>query len=263
MTQRMLKDMARGGLAVGHFVVEFATPGIGHLMKNAGCEFVLFDMEHSGFSVETVKSAVRYMEAAQLPMIVRSPSKSTDHIARVLDMGAEGIMVPMVNNAEEARAIVSAVKYAPEGSRGVGLGMAHDNYAAGAVLDKLAAANRRTTIFAQIETAAGAENADEIAATEGIDNLWVGHFDLSASLGIPGQFDHPDFKAAIANTIAAARRHGKSLGRLVPTVAEGVALHKEGFDLIAYSGDVWVFRDALAAAVDAIRQGAGAGGARG
>ena len=70
MTERPLKTLTEGGLSVGHFIVEFATPGIGHLMKNAGCDFVLFDMEHSGFSMETVKSAVRYMEAARLPMIV-------------------------------------------------------------------------------------------------------------------------------------------------------------------------------------------------
>jgi len=251
---RSLKALTRGGLSVGHFIVEFATPGIGHLMKNAGCDYVLFDMEHSGFSLETVKAAVRFMEAADLPMIVRPPSGNYHHIARVLDAGAEGVMVPMVNNAAEARAIVDAVKYAPDGNRGVALGIAHDGYRTGAVADTLAAANRRTTIFAQIETAAGAENAEEIAAVPGIDCLWVGHFDLSASLGVPGDFDHPSFKAAIERTIAAARKHGKATGRLVPTVASAVELHAAGFDMICYSGDVWVFREALTAAVAEIRQ---------
>lgn len=259
MAERSLKALTEGGLAVGHFIVEFATPGIGHLMKNAGCDFVLFDMEHSGFSVETVKSAIRYMEAADLPMIVRAPSKSYDHIARVLDMGAEGVMVPMVNDAAEARAIVDAVKYAPDGNRGVALGIAHDLYRGGPVLEKLAAANKRTTIFAQIETAAGAENADAIAAVPGIDCLWVGHFDLSASLGIPGEFDNPKFTDAIARTIAAARKHGKVVGRLVPNVETAVALHAEGFDLICYSGDVWMFAEALTNAVDTIRSRAGGG----
>ena len=259
MTERPLKTLTEGGLSVGHFIVEFATPGIGHLMKNAGCDFVLFDMEHSGFSMETVKSAVRYMEAARLPMIVRSPSKATSHIARVLDMGAEGVMVPMVNDADEARAIVDAVKYAPDGNRGVALGIAHDGYKGGAVLDKLAAANARTTVFAQIETAAGAENVDAIAAVPGIDCLWVGHFDLSASLGVPGEFGHPKFTDAIARTIAAGRKHGKAVGRLVPTVASALELHAEGFDMICYSGDVWMFGEALAKAVGEIREGAARG----
>ena len=80
----------------GHFIVEFATPGIGHILKSAGCDFVLFDLEHSGFGFETVKSAIRYFEAADLPAIVRVPSQDYHHIARAMDMGAEGLMLPMV-----------------------------------------------------------------------------------------------------------------------------------------------------------------------
>ena len=260
MGDRSLKAMTREQkLGVGHFIVEFATPGIGHLMKNAGCDFVLFDMEHSGFSLETVKAAVRYMEAADLPMIVRAPSKHYDHIARVLDMGAEGVMVPMVNSAEEARAIVDCVKYTPDGHRGVALGIAHDGYKGGAVLEQLAKANQRTTVFAQIETAEGVENVEEIAALPGIDCLWVGHFDLSASLGIPGEFENKTFTDAVDRTIAAAHANGKVAGRLVPTVETGVALHKIGFDLICYSGDVWMFGQALSAAVAGIREGAASG----
>src|SRR5262245_44766026 len=86
----------------GHFVVEFATPGIGHIRAGAGCEFVLFDTEHSGFSTDVVRSCVRYFEAAELPAIFRVPSKSYDHLARYADMGAEGLMVPLVDDAREA-----------------------------------------------------------------------------------------------------------------------------------------------------------------
>src|SRR5215471_7846858 len=104
MTRTSLKQMTRMPEAkLGHFIVEFATPGIGHILKQAGCDFALFDLEHSGFSFETVKSAVRYFEAAGLPMIVRVPSREYHHIARACDMGAEGIMLPMVGSAEEAR----------------------------------------------------------------------------------------------------------------------------------------------------------------
>ena len=167
MAAAELKDLAKTkNLKAGHFVVEFATPGIGHIMKSAGCDFVLFDMEHSGFGFETVKSAVRYMQAAELPMIVRVPSKEYHHIARACDMGAEGVMLPMVGTADEARHIVDCMKYHPEGKRGVALQVAHDDYRAGAVKDKLAAANRRTTLFAQIETADGVKNAEAIAAVD-------------------------------------------------------------------------------------------------
>jgi 2-keto-3-deoxy-L-rhamnonate aldolase RhmA len=98
MARHGLKEMARTKKAkLGHFIVEFATPGIGHILKAAGCDFALFDLEHSGFGFETVKSAMRYFEAAQLAAIVRVPSKEYHHIARACDMGAEGLM-PMVGS---------------------------------------------------------------------------------------------------------------------------------------------------------------------
>src|SRR5689334_14903367 len=128
MTDQGLRAMAATRTAkFGHFIVEFATPGIGHIVKSAGGDFVLFDLEHSGFSFETVKSAIRYFEAAGIAVICRVPSKNYDHIARACDMGAEGIMVPMVGSAEEARAILDCMKYHPEGKRGVALQVAHDN----------------------------------------------------------------------------------------------------------------------------------------
>src|SRR5262249_17741339 len=181
-----LKAMARTkAVKLGHFIVEFATPGIGHIVKSAGADFVLFDLEHSGFSFETVKCALRYFEAAGVAAIVRVPSKEYHHIARACDMGAEGIMVPMVGSAAEARAILDCMKYHPEGKRGVALQVAHDNYRPGPVAENLAAANRRTMLFCQIETAEGVRNVDAIAGLPGVDCLWVGHFDLSSSLGIP------------------------------------------------------------------------------
>lgn len=255
-----LKEMA-GTKApkFGHFVVEFATPGIGHILKSAGCDFVLFDLEHSGFHFETVKSVVRYFEAAQLPAIIRVPSRDYQHIARAMDMGAEGLMVPMVGTVAEAKDIVRSMKYHPAGGRGVALQVSHDRYRPGSVADKFAAANRRSTLFCQIETAEGVENADAMAAIDGVDALWVGHFDLSVSLGIPGQFEHPEFKRAIERTIAACRKHGKALGRLVPNVATGIELYGEGFDFICYSGDVWVLHNALAEAIGELREGTAAG----
>ena len=239
---------------LGHFLVEFCTPGIGHICKSAGCDFVLLDMEHSGFSYDTLKSMLRYMEAAEMPTIVRAPTRDYTFIARACDMGAEGVMLPMVADAAEAKRIVSYMKYPPVGIRGVALGVAHDRYRGGAVGDKLKHANKRTVFFAQIETQTGLDNVEEIAAVPGVDALWIGHFDLSASLGIPGQFDHKDFTDAIGTVIKACRKHGKSAGRLVPTVDEGVAFNHAGFDFICYSGDVWALHGAVQRAVNEIRE---------
>jgi 2-keto-3-deoxy-L-rhamnonate aldolase RhmA len=256
MAERSLKEMAgTRSPKFGHFIVEFATAGIGHILKSAGCDYVLFDLEHSGFHFETVKSALRYFEAADLPAIVRVPSKEYHHIARAMDMGAEGIMLPMVGNVDEVRHILNSMKYHPAGKRGVALQVAHDRYRPGAVSDKLSFANRHTTLFCQIETAEGVKNADAIAAIDGVDCLWVGHFDLSSSLGIPGEFGNKLFTDAITRVAKATQKHGKSYGRLVPNVEQGIEIYRLGFDFICYSGDVWVLHNALAEALDALRKG--------
>ena len=163
-------------------------------------------------------------------------------------------MVPMVSTAAEARHIVHSTKYTPQGARGVALQVAHDRYRPGAVTAKLADANHRSTLFCQIETAEGVENADAIAAVEGVDCLWIGHFDLSSSLGVPGQFQSKTFLDALDRVVRAARNHGKALGRLVPDVETGADYHRRGFSFICYSGDVWVLHDALAAAITRLRE---------
>jgi 2-keto-3-deoxy-L-rhamnonate aldolase RhmA len=251
-----LKSLCRDrAYKFGHFVVEFATPGIGHILKAAGCDFVLFDTEHSGFSTDVVKACVRYFEAAELPAIFRVPSKSYHHLARYADMGAQGIMVPLVNDAREAHELVSCVKYYPAGKRGVGIGLAHDNYTGGAVAEKLQHLNERNCLFVQIETAAGAENADAIAAVPGVDCLWIGHFDLSCSLGIPGEFTHPKFTAAVDRVTAAANRHGKALGRLVTDLDSGLDCAARGFDFLAWQGDVWALQAAVRKGIEDLKAG--------
>jgi len=253
-----LKSMTRSrDPKFGHYVGEFATPGIGHLLASAGCEFVFFDMEHSGIGIETLKEMVRCFEGAGIPMFVRSPSKDYDMIARICDAGAEGIMAPMVKDAAEAATIVQHMKYPPMGARGVALGIAHDNYSVDdiPVSDRLRGANDRTTFFALIETKEGAENANEIAATPGVDCLWVGHFDLSASLGIPGQFEHPDYRAALARIVEAAKTNGLSLGRLVGSAEEGHADLRQGFDFCCYGTDTMLYQRTLMAGLEKLRGG--------
>ena len=246
MALSTLKEMAATRRAkFGTLVIELASPGIGHIVKAAGAQFVFIDMEHSGFGFDTLKQLLRYMEAAGLPAVVRVPSRHYHHIARALDMGADGIMLPMVGTAEEAARIVAHAKYPPLGHRGVALGVAHDRYAPGAPRTKMRAANDRVALFLLVETREGIENVDEIAAVEGVDGLWIGHFDLSTSLGVPGQFDHPDLAAAVDRVRRACVRNRKSFGCLVMDVAGGTAAYHAGFDMICYSGDIWLLRESL------------------
>jgi 2-keto-3-deoxy-L-rhamnonate aldolase RhmA len=243
----------RPGLKAGTYLGELVTPGIGRIMRAAGCELVFVDMEHSGFSYETVKMLLRGIHDAGLASIVRPPSKDYADLARACDVGAQALMPPMMNGADEARRAVACVRYPPEGIRGAAFGIAHDDYVPGAVRDKLEAANRRTSVVALIETPDGVENVDAIAAVDGVSCLFIGHFDLSLGMGIPGEFEHPDFIAARDRVVAAAKRHGKALGRLVPSPEEGAKLYGLGFDVILYSGDIWLLQAALSTGIERLR----------
>ncbi len=254
MAQANLKRLfAAEGPKVGHAIFEFDSPGIGLIIAAAKVDFVFLDMEHSSFGFMEIKRVITALRAGGVAALVRPPSNNYHHVARALDAGADGLAMPMVSSKAEAEEIVAHMKYPPQGHRGVALGIAHDRYQPGPTGRKLAAANRRTALVALIETAEGIENIDEIAAVNGVDCLWIGHFDLSASLGIAGQFDHPTFAAAEDRVRRAARKHNKALGRLDATAEGCAALYRQGFDVIAYSGDLWVYQQALIAGVAELR----------
>jgi len=241
---------------IGTFLFEFVTPGIGQILTAAGADYVVLDMEHTGFSFETVRQVVRYCQAADLPLIVRVPSQQRHHISRALDTGADGIMVPIVSSVAQAKAVLEAAKYWPDGSRGVALGLAHERFEMRSepLLKRFAEQNERTAIILQIEDPKGAEAAGEIAALPGVDMLWLGHNDLSVALDKPGAWDDAGFTKAEQTTIAAARKHGKSAGRLAVDARQAAEFVRMGYDFVSIAGDVWLLQQAFAAGVETIRK---------
>lgn len=237
----------------GTYVIEFDTPGIGQICRAGGCEFVIVDLEHSGFTHERLKHILRYFQSANVPVIVNTPGHDYDMIARACDMGADAINPSMVETADQARAMIAHMRYAPKGARGVALGIAHDRYRPGNVKRKLSAANREVVFFPKIESPKGVENVEEIAALPEVSGIWIGHFDLSVSMGIPAQFDHPRFRTAMKRISTACARHKVSLGRIATDTKTGSALYREGFDFICYSGDSWLLQRALSDAIGELR----------
>ena len=238
MAAKALRQRAmEGDQVLGAMIFEFFSPGIAQILKLAGCEFVLYDMEHTGMGLETLKAQVAACRGLDIAPMVRVPRGEYHFLARALDVGAQGIMVPMVESEEQARAIVEATRYPPNGRRGAAFGFPHDDYEPGNPLDKIAVADARNLVIAQIETERGLAAVDEIAAVDGIDVLWVGHFDLTNFLGIPGQFDHPAYLDAIKKVVAAGRRHKKGLG-FMPTDEKWAADYKQhGFNMLAAGTD--------------------------
>jgi 2-keto-3-deoxy-L-rhamnonate aldolase RhmA len=250
------RTLARAGVALGTMVFEFNSTGVARAAAAAGAEFVIFDMEHTGWSTDTVRTLVATARGAPLVPMVRVPATQYHLIARPLDVGAMGIMVPNVETEEQARTIVRAARYPPLGARGAGFGLAHDDYRGGDALATMRRANEELLLIAQIESVRGLENVEQIAALEGIDVLWIGHFDLTNSMGIPGQFDHPDYLAALDRVAKAAADTGTVAGFMPTSVEQASDLIARGFTLLAYNGDLWLYQQALAAGLTAIRSAA-------
>jgi 2-keto-3-deoxy-L-rhamnonate aldolase RhmA len=242
---KVKRSLREGGAAFGTMVFEFSTTGIPRIAAAAGADFVIYDMEHTGFGLETIRMLLAASRAADLVPLVRVPRVEYHPIACVLDLGALGVMVPMVESEEEAREIVRSARYAPRGQRGTAFAVAHDDYRDGDIAEKMRSADEEVLLIAQIETARGLENLERIAAIDGIDVLWIGHFDLTASLGIPGEFGKPSYRSAVERILDASRRHGKATGFMVKSVEEGRALLAMGFRILAYWGDVWIYRQGL------------------
>ncbi len=231
------KRVLAGETVRGAMAFECLVPALPQLLVLAGAEFVLYDMEHSGASVETIKAQAAFCRGLPIVPMVRPPQGEYRYIARLLDSGAKGIMAPMIESAEEAAALVEACRYPPEGRRGAGFGFAHDDYVGGPFGPKMAKANEEILVIAQIETERGVAHVDAIASTEGIDVIWIGQADLSNFLGVSGDFESAAFREAWAEIRAAARRHGKALGVLAmnPEMMAGYAA--EGHEMLAAGTD--------------------------
>jgi 2-dehydro-3-deoxyglucarate aldolase/4-hydroxy-2-oxoheptanedioate aldolase len=226
-----------GQPVLGSMLFELYAPGIPQILAHAGCEYVIYDMEHTGATLESVKTQVAACRGLPIAPMVRVPRSDYHFLARALDIGCHGVMIPMVETAAQAKAIAEATHYPPVGRRGAAFGFAHDNYAPGTPAEKIAAAHARTLVIAQIETEHGLANVDAIAATPGIDVLWVGHFDLTNFLGIPGQFEHPMYQDAIRKVVTAGRAHGKGLGFMAASHATAKEYMDLGFNMIAAGTD--------------------------
>jgi 2-keto-3-deoxy-L-rhamnonate aldolase RhmA len=242
-----------GEVVIGTMVTEFATPAVARLTAAAGAEFTLFDLEHSGYGIDRMRTALAAARSADTVPFLRVPDAAYDLIARGLDIGALGVMVPAVESADEALLVASAARFPPLGKRGFGL-LLRDEWEPGGVPATLAKANAETIVLVQIETAAGLEAVDEIAAVDGIDVLWIGHFDLTASLGIPGDFSSGRYHEAVDRIVAAGAAAGKPVGMVCGSPEEGRTLVERGFRILSYSIDVILYEDAVRAGLDEMRR---------
>ena len=233
----------KGEILIGTFVMEFSVSSVATLLASAGADFIVVCMEHTTFTIETVGRIIRAARGSNLPSIVRPPALERHFVSRALDAGASGLMVPRIESRRDVENITAWAKYAPEGDRGVAFGIAHTDYGDFRKLDGVEytkQANEEILIIGQIETARAVENIDEILASGGLDAIFIGPYDLSTSLGISGQLDHPLVVASIEKVIAKAKTYDIILGSYVNDFESGRRWADAGVQLIACGNDAFL-----------------------
>jgi 2-dehydro-3-deoxyglucarate aldolase/4-hydroxy-2-oxoheptanedioate aldolase len=234
------KKLRDGEVVLGQMVLELFTPGIGPMLAACGLEFVIYDMEHGRCDIGLLAEMVASCRGSEIVPMVRVPDLHFQPLSRVLDMGLRGVMVPRVETRAQAEEAVAQLKYAPVGCRGVALGIAHDLYQAGGA-EFFAQANESTIVILLLETAKAFENLEEIVSVPGVDIAWMGHYDLTVSMGIPAQFDHARVLEAMDALVASCQRHGVAPGFLPATPESAEHWIRKGFRALSLGSDIGVF----------------------
>jgi 2-keto-3-deoxy-L-rhamnonate aldolase RhmA len=232
------KRVLAGECVYGTMIRQARDPGAPAIFAAAGYDFVFIDMEHGNYSMETVADLIRGAKSVGIAPIIRIPHLETHFISRVLDAGAEGIMVPMTSTKEQAEEIVHCSKYTPFGHRGFGTQTGQTDYKPLKAVEFMKEANEHTIIIAQIETQEAVENIDAILGVEGIDVGLIGPNDLSISLGIPDQMNSEILIKAIGRVVETGKKRKKATGIHIGNVEAIKKWRSKGMTVLAYSTDI-------------------------
>lgn len=236
-TNTLKKKLQRREVTLGSWLTLGHT-AVAEIMAKAGFEWLVVDMEHSVITLDIAQQLIQVIEGCGVIPLVRVGANDPTIIKQVMDAGAYGVIVPMVNSKELAEAAVSAVRYPPAGTRGVGLARAQGY---GSSFEEYRQwLEKESIVIAQIEHIDAVNNLDEILAVKGIDGCIIGPYDLSGSLGVPGNFEHKDVAAALkkVETICAAKKVSLGYHVIQPDyklVKEKIA---KKYNFIAFSLDI-------------------------
>lgn len=253
MTAELRRRIHAGETLFGAWA-SLGSPGSAELLGRAGLDWVVVDMEHGNTTESELLAHLTSIEVSGSVALVRPQSGERLRIGRALDMGAAGVVIPRLDTAEQVREAVTFLRYPPGGQRGValltrGARLGTVNHAG------VAALNEDIVGVVQIESPSALEAADEFAATDGVDVLFVGPADLSHSLGIPGQFSNPRYQDALKRVVAACRAHGKAAGILLYDHASFKPHLDLGYTFVGIGADVSYVNEGIKAALAAARGG--------
>jgi 4-hydroxy-2-oxoheptanedioate aldolase len=250
----VLKWRLRAGEQLYGVWLSSASGNVAELLGWAGYDFAIIDHEHGQGSLGDAVHMMRACAMANCPVIVRVPWNDQVYLKRILDAGAQSIMVPMVESAEEAASVVSACRYPPAGRRGYAApAMRCSRY--GFITDYLSRANGELLLITQIESARAAAAADAIGAVDGVDMVFIGINDMGGSIGRLEQLDNPEVRALAEQAEAGIRRSGKLMGTVPSSGAGTLDLFGKGYNLVAGAGDMSMLREAAKADLAQVRAG--------
>ena len=255
MKNTLKEKLLSGKKPVGMFVGS-GSAAVVECLGRTGLDFVVIDNEHSPIEAETSMDLIRAAELSGLCPLARVREISRPAVLKLLDVGAQGLIVPNVRSVDDVKKLISYAKYAPVGDRGFCPtrkdGWGFDT--AETVPELMARLNAETLLIPQCETLDALNAIEDIAALSGVDGIFVGPFDLSISMGLPGQFDHPDFTAAVDRIVRACHDAGKSCLFFGGTPEAVTAGFRKGFDGMAYSIDTVALIKAVRSDVATIRK---------
>jgi 4-hydroxy-2-oxoheptanedioate aldolase len=247
MENRLKKILHRGEVAMGLFLA-IPSPELVEMMGEVGFDFVIIDMEHGAIGLESARICTLAADAVSLVALVRVADKEPTRIEQALDFGARGVVVPHVNSGEDALRVVQAAKYPPWGTRGYNPSVRGGRFGRyGGGPEYTAKANEETLVIPVLEEPSAFENLEPILAVKGVDAIFPGPGDLSASLGLAGQLNHPAVQQKIEQAIVAARSRGVAAACLPSGFEDARRLVAQGAQLVAFKNDIVLFRQACLA----------------
>ena len=242
---RLRQAIAAGRPVLGTFLVELVGPAVVNALADAGFDFVMIDTEHGNQGPHELETMIEVGYQAGICVLMRPPSGQRDLITKWLDAGAGGVLVPAISTMEEVEQVVRATKYRPIGKRGVHLFRGHTRHRPVDAPTFIEEANADIFTLVQIELEAALDIVDQIAATEGVDGLYIGPGDLAVDLGVAGQWNNPKLHEAFRTVAAACKQHGKILACHADRVKDMPMLRAIGVQMFGYFCDIGVFKNAV------------------
>ncbi len=251
---KVREKLNRGEAVLGTMMQELRSPAVPIILANAGYDFVFFDMEHGAHNMETIADLIKVARSAGITPFVRVPDLQYHFIARCLDAGAQGFMVPRIETREQAEKAVAYSKYPPMGERGCSINKGHNNYRGEDLLSFIKDANRENMVILQIERKAAMDDLDNILSVEGVDGAVLGPNDMAVSYGVPNDLSGELMEDIFSRVVETGKKYGVYTGMHIANLGKLKEWKGRGMQLITYNTDIGFLNAGAALGIKELRQ---------